>query len=396
MNVFAAAESDLALSRRALDGGARRMRALSRVLTAVLLCGLGGITLPSSGIADAGDVAFDWEAVAAIAPEDWSPELKEQILQAVADRLSHDREDTRDERGSVDGVDWRLVLATAPEDWSQDLRDQIEAAGHDLEAVARRARYNQRKEESGRTDRAGEAGVDWELVAATAPEDWSDEMKGQILRSVARRLRAGQEREAPGTDRSTEERVWRAAMATDPDEWSERLKAAILELAPGHTLEEIAEGIRQRRAAAHESGSDLEAVGQRIRAAVERGDLTAEEGRGRMAAARRQAAGTEGDNDRLREFQREVAEKAMAAKPEDWSDELKAQIARAGWDLEEFTTGIRQRRIWAEALAAAPEQWSDELKAKIAAAGLDLEAVAERVRHARENGRGASAVPEAL
>ena len=48
MNAFAAAESDLALRiRRALGGSARRMGMRARVLTAVLLCPLAAVTLPS-------------------------------------------------------------------------------------------------------------------------------------------------------------------------------------------------------------------------------------------------------------------------------------------------------------------------------------------------------------
>ncbi len=103
-----------------------------------------------------------------------------------------------------------------------------------------------------------------------------------------------------------EERVWRAAMATDPDEWSEELKAAILELKPDSTIEEIADGIRQRQA---------------------------------LMEGKRGEKG-----DRLRDFQRGVIEWAMAEAPDEWSDELKAAIERAGWDLQEFTEGVRQRQ----------------------------------------------------
>ena len=50
MNAFAAVESDLALRiRRTLGGGARRMGARTRVLAAVLLCSLAVVTLPSYG-----------------------------------------------------------------------------------------------------------------------------------------------------------------------------------------------------------------------------------------------------------------------------------------------------------------------------------------------------------
>ena len=61
-----------------------------------------------------------------------------------------------------------------------------------------------------------------------------------------------------------------------------------------HSLKERGEGQR-------EAASDLDDIGRRIRAAVERGELTPEEGRERMAAARqRQQEGREGDGDRLR------------------------------------------------------------------------------------------------
>lgn len=206
MNVFAAAESDLALRiRRALGGGVRRMGVRSRVLAAILLCGMAGVTLPYSGIAQ-----------------------------------------TRD------GVDWETVKTTPPEQWSEELKAQIAAAGHDVEAIAERVRQGQ----------------------------------------------------AEGRD---------------------------------------------------EAGLNLEDIGRRIRAAVERGDMTPEEGREKMEAAR-QAAG-EGDGDRLREFQRGVVARAMAAAPESWSDELKAAVVRAGWDLEEFTEGIRQR----QAVASESSDSSSEL-----------------------------------
>ena len=109
-----------------------------------------------------------------------------------------------------------------------------------------------------------------------------------------------------------EERVWRAAMATDPDEWSEELKAAILELKPNSTIAEIADGIRQRQA---------------------------------LVESKRGEKG-----DRLRDFRRGVIERAMAEAPGEWSDELKAAIKRAGWDLQEFSEGIRQRQAAGTAL----------------------------------------------
>jgi len=54
--------------------------------------------------------------------------------------------------------------------------------------------------------------------------------------------------------------------------------------------------------------------------------------------------GRRDEEETLREFQRGVAERAMAIPPEDWDDGLKAAIVRAGWDLNEFAGGIRERQ----------------------------------------------------
>lgn len=364
MNVFSATESDLALRiRRTLSGNARRMGTRSRILAAVLLCALAAATLPSSGIAQTRDGAT-----------------------ADSDRRPGE---TRD-----DGVDWEAIRTTAPEEWSQELKDQLVAAGYDVEAIAERVRQGQaaaREGEAGDSDRgtrdgaavdldaigrkireavargeltaeegrakmeaarqAGEGNADkrhekriWQAAMETDPDEWSEELKAAILElkpdntieEIAGWVR--QRRQAT--------RVWNAAMATDPDEWSDRLKDAILALMPDSTIEEIAEGIRQRRQVARtkkdRASLDLDAIGRRIRAAIEAGELTPEEGRAKYEEAQR-AAGESGD-DRLREFQRGVIARAMAAAPEEWSDELKAAIVRAGWDLDDFTEGIRQRQ----------------------------------------------------
>ena len=50
------------------------------------------------------------------------------------------------------------------------------------------------------------------------------------------------------------------------------------------------------------------------------------------------------EDEALREFQSGVAERAMAIPPDEWNDRLKAAIVQAGWDLDEFTEGIRQRQ----------------------------------------------------
>ena len=123
-------------------------------------------------------------------------------------------------------------------------------------------------------------------------------------------------------------------MATPPAEWSVELKARIARA--GWDLREFAESILKRQ--------QIALTERRIRAAVENGDMTPEQGRERLAGVRRELAERDGGDDKLREFQQQVIQTAMAAAPQDWSDELKAQIVRGGWDLEEFTEAILGRQ----------------------------------------------------
>ena len=147
---------------------------------------------------------------------------------------------------------------------------------------------------------------------------------------------------------------------------------------------------------------------QEIEVAVEQGTISPEEGRRLIEETRR---GAEADDDprdeeeALREFQRGVAERAMAIPPEEWNDRLKEAIVRAGWDLNEFTEGIRQRqaamrdgertedseeseddRIWREAMSTDPDEWSEELKAQLLelAPGRTIEDIAGWIRQRQE------------
>ena len=62
-----------------------------------------------------------------------------------------------------------------------------------------------------------------------------------------------------------------------------------------------------------------------------------------------------------------VVVRAMATPPDEWTEDLNADIERAGWDLDEFSEEIRSRRVWQEAMATDPDEWSEELKARILA-----------------------------
>ena len=176
----------------------------------------------------------------------------------------------------------------------------------------------------------------------------------ELNRKIRAAIDAGKLTPEEGRAKLREARIWHAAMATDPSEWSEELKAMILELKPDSTIEEIAEGIRQRQARLREKEGetvDFDALNRKIQTAVDAGQLTPEEGRRKLEAMRRAMAtggrgdrGNKADTDRIRAYREGIVARAMAEAPEQWSDELKAHIERAGWDLEKFTEGIRQRQ----------------------------------------------------
>ena len=303
LNVFAAAESDLALRiRRTLHGGASRMGTRSRVLAGLMLFALAALTLPGAVIAQTSDDGVDWwDTAKTTAPEEWSQELKDQIVAAgydvekIAERV---RGQGARERAAGEGD--RETHDADLDAIGLKIREAIERG--EITPEEGREKWQAVQRQAG--EKRGEGAIDLDAIGlkireAVANGDITAE-EGREKMEAARRRAAGDE----GKPRA--ERVWRAAMATDPDEWSEELKAAILELMPDSTIEEIAEGIRQRQA---------------------------------LVESKRGA-----DGDRLRDFRRGVIERAMAETPDEWSDELKAAIKRAGWDLQEFSEGIRQRQ----------------------------------------------------
>ena len=126
--------------------------------------------------------------------------------------------------------------------------------------------------------------------------------------------------------------------------------------------------------------------------------------------------GRRDEEEALREFQRGVADRAMAIPPEDWNDRLKAAIVRAGWDVAEFTEGIRLRqaamlegepaedseeseddRIWREAMATDPDEWSEELNAQLLelAPGRTIEDIAGWIRERQASMREGETVNDA-
>jgi hypothetical protein len=251
--------------------------------------------------------ALDLDAIGlrireAVANGDITAEEGRERMEAARRRAAGDEGKRGEERV------WRAAMATDPDEWSEELKAAILELKPDstIEEIADGIRQRQALMEGKR----GEERV-WRAAMATDPDEWSEELKAAILElkpnsTIAEIAEGIRQRQALVESKRGEERVWRAAMATDPDEWSEELKAAILELKPDSTIEKIADGIRQRQA---------------------------------LMEGKRGEKG-----DRLRDFQRGVIERAMAEAPDEWSDELKAAIERAGWDLQEFTEGVRQRQ----------------------------------------------------
>ncbi len=179
LNAFAAAESDLALRiRRAIGGNARRMRARSRLLAAVLLSAALVAVLPSCDTTDS-----DVDATAA------------KVAAEEAARIEADHE----------RLVWEAAMATAPEEWSDELKAQMLALkpGSTIEEIAEGVRVRQR----------------------------------------ARREFGPTAAELSESQRTAIE----TAISTPSKGWSDELKAQLLELKPGSTIEEIAEGIRRRQ-----------------------------------------------------------------------------------------------------------------------------------------------------
>ena len=135
---------------------------------------------------------------------------------------------------------------------------------------------------------------------------------------------------------------WRALMATPPEEWSDELKTQIP--AAGYDLDETTVGIRKRQAWAAVAETPAEEWTQEQRNQLIEAGLDPEEVAAQMLAAEERDGRSADEDEALREFQRGVAERAMAIPPEEWNDRLKAAIVQAGWDLDEFTEGIRQRQ----------------------------------------------------
>ena len=195
MNAFAA-ESDLALRiRRTLGGNARRMGMRARVLATVLLFPLAAMTLPSCGITP-------------------------KVSKGAAESSKKNIFIVVDQDGNMKLNDKSVTFTTLKEEL-QAKRQQLDNTTMIFIQGDERATHSQIVQIM---DIARQVGLVNQIIA-TEP----------------------QPAKAKGAAKpSRDDGIWREAMSTDPDEWSDELKAQLLMLKPGSTIEEIAEEVRRK------------------------------------------------------------------------------------------------------------------------------------------------------
>ena len=215
----------------------------------------------------------------------------------------------------------------------------------------------------------------------------------------------------PGTSRSLDSRnkdqgktkddsfnksIWEQAMAQDPNDWSEELTKELLRLKPNTNIEEIAEQIRIRRFHA------------RIQEAVKNGEITREEGKERLdqLAPPDKRPNNSGNDSEIETFRRGVLARAKMQDPEEWTDELKAAIVRAGWEIEEIAEKFHGEKsklnhknienekmhkfregVLVRAMAQSPNSWSEDLKDAIRKARWNIKELEEKISKHQEEKR---------
>ena len=226
MSTFASTESDLSQRiRRTLKGQARRMGTRARVLAVVLLSPLAVASLPSYGTADNGaggepapaadssGAAGSWrkglESFGVYPDEDMTlGEFTERMRRGMERMHKPGNRGRLPERSEAPrtritvGANVVSVGLEGPPDPLEPLFRAIDEIEHiEREAIER--------------------------VAAESSELTGEERLRRILEVVV------------------ETHILRKAVATDPDEWSDELKAQLLALMPDSTIEEIAKSARR-------------------------------------------------------------------------------------------------------------------------------------------------------
>ena len=239
MNAFAATESDLALRiRRALGGSARRMGTRARVLAVVLLCPLAAVTLPSYGNTSevakgAAELSQD-ERLRLVVDQDGNMKLNDKPV-----TFATLKEELQAKRQLLDNNTMINIQGDERSTHGQiaQIMDIARQVGLIDQVIATEPQPTKAK---GTAKPSQDDGI-WQEAMATDPDEWSDELKAQLLA-----LKPDSTIEEIA-DKVRQFRLWQEAAAIDPDEWSDELKAQLLALTPGMTIEEIAEEIRPRQ-----------------------------------------------------------------------------------------------------------------------------------------------------
>ena len=185
-------------------------------------------------------------------------------------------------------------------------------------------------------------------------------------------------------------------MAQDPDEWSDELKEKLLRLKPDSTIEQLAEGVRTRQLHA------------KIHESVKNGEMTHEEAKerlDRLAPPTKRQNNPDKDSEKEK-FRQGVLARAKIQDPREWSDELKAAIVRAGWNIEEIAEKFHgdkskindknlekeklqkfREGVLVQAMAQSPDEWSDELKTAIKKARWNIKELAVKISNRQEEER---------
>ena len=273
MNAFAATESDLAQRiRRALGGGVRRMGMRARVLTAVLLCLLAAVTLPS--VSKISAEPNQDERLSVVVDQNGNMKLNDKPV-----TFATLKEELQAKRRLLDNTTMIIIQGDERDTHSQIARimDFARQIGIVDQVIATdSAESNQDERLSIVVDQNGNMKLnDKSVTFATLKEELQAQRRlldnttmiiiqgdehathAQIARIMDFARQVGivdqiiATEPQPAKDKgaakpSRDDGIWRKAMSTDPDEWSNELKAQLLALHhPGSTIEEIAEEVRR-------------------------------------------------------------------------------------------------------------------------------------------------------
>ncbi len=240
MNAFAATESDLALRiRRTLGGGVRRMGMRARVLTAVLLCPLAAVTLPSCGptskVAKGAAESSRDEKLFIVVDQDGNMKLKTDKSVTFATL----KEELQAKRQLLDDNTMIIIQGDEPATHGQIV--QIMGIARQVGLVNQIiATEPQPAKAKGAAKPSRYDGI-WREAISTDPDEWSDELKAQLL---ALHHPGSSHIESGSTTEEIAEEVRRMVFveavrqhmpwreATDSDEWPDELKAQLRALKP--------------------------------------------------------------------------------------------------------------------------------------------------------------------